>query len=338
MTQTPILELRKVAKSFAKGNDIVSRAARKLGLLAPNCPLHAVQESSLQIWSGEIVGLVGESGCGKSTLGRLAAGLIRPTCGAVLQDGKDVSTMTRSERRQAKLKTQMIFQNPYASLNPRAKIGQAVGEAARFHGLLDDGSGRTSYEDYVESQLARVGLDSGYKNRFPHQLSGGQRQRVAIARALAVKPHMLICDEVVSALDVSVQAQILNLFIELRDRLNLTYLFVSHDLHVIRYLSDRVVVMYLGQVVEEAPAEQIYRHPNHPYTRALLAEVPRLGEGKSQFTAIKGEMPSPLDPPKGCPFHPRCIHATARCAVEAPAIVEIAPGHRSACHLNQMSH
>lgn len=321
------LELERVTKSFSTSEDLVFRLFRKIGLASPPAVVHALRETSLAINKGEIVGLVGESGCGKSTLARVAAGFAAPSSGKVLQNGRDVGHLSHKER----LQTQMIFQNPYASLNPRIRIGHAIGEAARLHGLIEPG---TSFKSYVIEQLARVGLDAGYMDRFPHQMSGGQRQRVAIARALAVNPEMLVCDEVVSALDVSVQAQILNLFADLRSRFELTYLFVSHDLHVIRYLSDRVVVMYLGVIVEEAPVEEIYSRPNHPYTRALLAEAPKIGAGKSRFTTIKGEIPSPLNPPSGCPFHPRCVHATARCSEEMPQLVEVASGHKSACHLN----
>lgn len=327
MQPAAALELERVTKSFSTGEDLVFRMFRKIGLASPRPVVRALRETSLTIGKGEIVGLVGESGCGKSTLARVAAGFAEPSSGKVLQNSRDISGLSSKER----LQTQMIFQNPYASLNPRIRIGDAIGEAARLHGLIEKGS---TYKSYVTGQLARVGLDAGYRDRFPHQLSGGQRQRVAIARALAVNPAMLICDEVVSALDVSVQAQILNLFADLRSRLNLTYLFVSHDLHVIRYLSDRVVVMYLGLIVEEAPVEDIYSRPNHPYTRALLAEAPRIGAGKSRFTTIKGEIPSPLKPPPGCPFHPRCAHAMPRCSSEMPPLVEVAAGHKSACHLN----
>jgi peptide/nickel transport system ATP-binding protein len=224
----------------------------------------------------------------------------------------------------------MIFQDPFASLNPRMRVGDIIGEAPLYHGLAD----RAGIDGYVDDTMRRVGLDPGYKRRYPHQFSGGQRQRIGIARALAVKPEFVVCDESVAALDVSIQAQILNLFIELRGQLNLTYLFISHDLGVVRHLSDRVVIMYLGRVVEEGIADELFDKPNHPYTVALLGEIPRLDTRKRVFAPVKGEIPSPLNPPSGCHFHPRCPHAMARCKVEAPALREIAPGRRAACHLN----
>jgi len=225
----------------------------------------------------------------------------------------------------------MIFQDPYASLNPRLRVADIVGEAPLTHGLVSRGD----FDTYLDAQLRRSGLDPGFKRRYPHQFSGGQRQRIGIARALAVQPEFLVCDEAVAALDVSIQAQILNLFMDLRRDLELTYLFISHDLGVVEHLSDRVMIMYLGRIVEEAPTEEIFNHANHPYTRALLAEVPRIESRKHRFTAITGEIPSPLNPPPGCHFHPRCPHAMPRCAVDVPATIEIAPGHRSACHLNE---
>jgi len=224
----------------------------------------------------------------------------------------------------------MIFQNPYASLNPRLRVDQIVGEAALIHGMTD----RAGLDDYVCAQLLRAGLDPALRDRYPHQFSGGQRQRIGIARALAVQPQMLVCDEAVAALDVSIQAQILNLFSDLREQLGLTYLFISHDLGVVEHVSDRVLIMYLGRIVESAAVEQLFAHANHPYTQALLAEVPRLQVRNKRFAAIKGEMPSPLDPPAGCHFHPRCAHAGQRCREQAPPLKEIAPGHLSACHLN----
>jgi peptide/nickel transport system ATP-binding protein len=244
--------------------------------------------------------------------------------------GKALSEMRASERAKAKLKIQMIFQDPMSSLNPRKRVAEIVGEAPRVHGLVSP----KEVGDYVSEMLLRVGLDPSYKSRYPHQFSGGQRQRIGIARALAVKPEFLVCDESVAALDVSIQAQVLNLFMDLRRDLGLTYLFISHDLGVIEHLSDRVVVMYLGRVVETCTTEQLFRGPNHPYTQALLDEVPRITPKKRQFRAIKGEIPSPLNPPPGCHFHPRCPKAFDRCRVERPKLKEVTPGQMSACHLN----
>jgi peptide/nickel transport system ATP-binding protein len=224
----------------------------------------------------------------------------------------------------------LIFQDPYASLNPRKRAEDIVGEAPVVHGLVRSAEKR----DYVASLFARVGLDASLMRRFPHQFSGGQRARIGIARALAVRPEFLVCDEAVAALDVSIQAQVLNLFAELRRDLGLTYLFISHDLGVVRYLADRVAIMYLGRIVESGPTEALFASPNHPYTQALLAEVPRLDARHKRFVAIKGEIPSPLAPPPGCHFHPRCPHAMPRCKIEKPALQEIAPGRLSACFLN----
>ena len=226
----------------------------------------------------------------------------------------------------------MIFQDPFASLNPRIRIVDVIGEAPVVHGLI----AAKDREAYVADVMQRVGLDASLARRFPHQFSGGQRSRIGIARALAVNPRFLVCDEAVAALDVSIQAQVLNLFIRLREEFGLTYLFISHDLGVVRHLSDRVVIMYLGRIVESAPADEVFAHPNHPYTQALLAEIPRLEATKRAYIPIKGEIPSPLDPPRGCHFHPRCPHATPRCQAEAPQLREIAPGHLSACHLNDI--
>jgi peptide/nickel transport system ATP-binding protein len=289
-----------------------------------------VDRVNLTVRKGEVVGLVGESGCGKSTLGRMVAGILPPTEGTILRDGSDIKALTGAEARQMKLRTQMIFQDPYASLNPRMRVQDIVGEAPRVHGLLDG----AAFDDYVDEQMRRAGLDPGFKRRYPHQFSGGQRQRIGIARALAVKPDFIVCDEAVAALDVSIQAQILNLFMRLRKELDLTYLFISHDLGVVEHLSDRVVIMYLGRVVEEADTETVFRRPNHPYTRSLLDSVPRIENRKRAFSVVKGEIPSPLNPPPGCHFHPRCPLAMERCRVEVPKLREIAPGQRSACHLN----
>jgi peptide/nickel transport system ATP-binding protein len=292
--------------------------------------VRAVDQVDLRIAKGEVVGLVGESGCGKSTLGRMVAGIMPPTEGEVRWHGQDLTSLPPEAALRAMLRVQMIFQDPYASLNPRLRVADIVGEAPLVHGLTD----RAGFDAYVDAQLRRAGLDPAYKRRYPHQFSGGQRQRIGIARALAVQPEFLVCDEAVAALDVSIQAQILNLFMDLRAELNLTYLFISHDLGVVEHLSDRVVIMYLGRVVEEASAGDIFDHPAHPYTQALLAEVPRIEARKRRFTAIKGEIPSPLNPPAGCHFHPRCPHALPRCREVAPQLREIAAGHRSACHLH----
>jgi len=276
------------------------------------------------------VGLVGESGCGKSTLGRLAVGLLEPSAGTRLWRGEEIAQLPAEKQRKIQLKIQMIFQDPYASLNPRMRVADIVGEAPVVHGLIE----ARAQQEYVAQLLQRVGLDASLVGRFPHQFSGGQRARIGIARALAVKPEFLVCDEAVAALDVSIQAQVLNLFIKLREEFNLTYLFISHDLGVVQHLSDRVVIMYLGRVVEAAPTVEIYARANHPYTQALLAEVPRLDLRRKSFVSIKGEIPSPLDPPPGCHFHPRCPHAMPRCRIEQPVLREIAPLHFSACHLN----
>jgi peptide/nickel transport system ATP-binding protein len=274
--------------------------------------------------------LVGESGCGKSTLGRLAVGLLEPTSGERLWRGEKLSALAPAAARDRQLSMQMIFQDPYASLNPRRRVVDIVGEAPVVHGII---AARQKVE-YVGLQLNRVGLDPTLMRRFPHQFSGGQRARIGIARALAVKPQFLVCDESIAALDVSIQAQVLNLFMDLRAALNLTYLFISHDLRVVRHISDRVVIMYLGRVVESGPAAEIFASPNHPYTRALLAEVGSVEPKKREFVPIRGEIPSPLAPPSGCHFHPRCPHAMTRCREVAPALEAIAPRRFSACLLN----
>ena len=330
MSAAGLVELQGVSKRFVKTLDLAGRIAQRLGAQIREETVHALDAVDLSVARGEVVGLVGESGCGKSTLGRIVAGILKESEGRVLYEGREVAALPPAEARAVALKVQMIFQDPFASLNPRMRVRDIVGEAPSVHGMVPRGG----LEAYVRDMLGRCGLDASYMRRYPHQFSGGQRQRIGIARALAVQPDFIVCDEAVAALDVSIQAQILNLFMKLRADLGLTYLFISHDLGVVEHISDRVYIMYLGRIVEVAPTEALFAAPNHPYTKALLREVPRLEARHSDFLPIEGEIPSPLDPPRGCHFHPRCPHAKQRCREEAPALREVAPGRLSACHLN----
>ncbi len=320
MSAAPILAVAGLGKHFAVGGGLFRRAAR----------VHAVVDASFTVGRQESLGLVGESGCGKSTLARCLLRLTEPDEGSILFEGEEVRTLGRAALRQVRQRMQMVFQDPYASLNPRRTVMQTLAEPLRVHGLA---RGR-EVDERVGAALAEVGLPADSARRFPHEFSGGQRQRIGIARALVLAPRFIVADEPVSALDVSVQAQVLMLLEGLRERHGLSLLFVSHDLGVVRHVCDRVAVMYLGRVVEEAPVPAIFDRPLHPYTQMLRAASP-VPDPKARFALprVIGEIPSPMDPPRGCAFHPRCPNAVARCGEERPALVEVEAGRRVACHL-----
>ena len=326
-----LVEVREVSKLFAPRLSLGEKIAARLGSVIETRTVHALDRVSLTINPGEAVGLVGESGCGKSTLGRVIAGILSPTSGQVRIAGEPVMSGGRRPVKRT-TRVQMVFQDPFASLDPRMRVGHTLAEGPIAHGLVS----RTGAGAYVAEWLEAVGLDPDFANRFPHQFSGGQRQRIAIARALAMKPDVLVCDEPVASLDVSIQAQIINLFLKLRRELGLTMLFISHDLGVVRHVSDRIAIMYLGRIVEIGDARRTYANPLHPYTQALLDSVPKLVLADDEivsFKAIHGELPSALSPPSGCHFHQRCPHAVDLCRSEVPQLREIEGGHRAACHL-----
>ncbi len=324
-----IIAVEGVGKRFVRPLGLAEKTANLLGAGLRDEVVAAVHDVSFTLDEGEVVGLVGESGCGKSTLGRIVAGLIAPSAGRVCFAGRDVAALSARERRAADLAVQMVFQDPMASLNPRRRVVDIIGEAPVVHGLVPAGE----MDGMVCALMQRVGLDPAMRRRYPHQFSGGQRARIGIARALAVQPKVLVCDEATAALDVSIQAQVLNLFMQLKAEFALSYLFISHDLGVVQHIADRVAVMYLGRIVELAATEDLFRAPKHPYTRALLDEVPRLEPKKRSFSFLKGDVPSPLDPPRGCAFHPRCPHAFERCRREVPPLLPTRSGRLSACHL-----
>jgi oligopeptide transport system ATP-binding protein len=319
-----LLEVQDLVKHFHVGGGMLAK---------PGGVVRAVDGVSFTIRRGETLGLVGESGCGKTTTGRCVLMLERPTSGRILFEGVDIAAVDGDVLRGVRRHVQVIFQDPYSSLNPRMTVGDILAEPLKVHRIVPEARARA---ERVRELLVQVGLLPQHARRYPHQLSGGQRQRVGIARALAMQPSLIICDEPVSALDVSIQAQIVNLLEDLQARYGLTYLFIAHDLSVVRHISDRVVVMYLGKVVEIADRNALYTEPLHPYTQALLSAVPipdpKL-DAKRERLVLRGEIPSPLNPPSGCVFHPRCAVAVARCAAEVPALREIRPGHCAACHL-----
>jgi peptide/nickel transport system ATP-binding protein len=322
MIGTPLLKAQNVSKQFRVGNSL---------LPGGNTIVHAVDNVSLDVFRGETVGLVGESGCGKSTLGRCLVRLYEISAGRIEFEGIDISTKKTRALRPIRQRMQMVFQDPYSSLNPRRRVADLLAEPLKVHGKRS----RAEIKDRVAELMRLVELLPDHLNRFPHEFSGGQRQRIGIARAIALEPSLVVADEPVSALDVSIQAQIVNLFADLQERLGLTYVFIAHDLSVVRQVSTRTAVMYLGSIVESGPTEEIFRSPRHPYSEALISAVPSADldrTNRRERIVLQGDVPSPINPPSGCRFHPRCRYATERCRVERPKLAEIEPGRLVACH------
>ena len=321
-----LLEVKNLKMHFPVGSGFLSRK--------PTGYVKAVDDVSFTVKRGETLGLVGESGCGKTTTGRCILQLYKPTDGQVMFDGQDLTRLNTKRMRAMRREMQVIFQDPYSSLNPRMTAGNIIGEPLIVHGLVN---GKAEYREKVAELLTNVGLNPYMADRFPHEFSGGQRQRIGVARALSVSPKFIVADEPVSALDVSIQAQIINLLEDLQEQFNLTYLFIAHDLSVVRHISDRVGVMYLGHMVELAERNEIYRNPIHPYTRALLSAVPipdPVLDAQRERVLLTGEVPSPLNPPSGCVFHPRCPDANDTCSQVLPSLREVEPEHYSACMLS----
>jgi oligopeptide transport system ATP-binding protein len=317
----PLLEVRDLSKHFDAGGEGLFGSRRRT--------VKAVDGVSLSIDEGETLGLVGESGCGKTTTGRCILRLIEPTGGSVKFEGREITTLDRREMRAMRRHMQIVFQDPYSSLNPRLTVGSMLSEALAIHRIAKG----TAARDRVAQLLTQVGLSPDHARRYPHEFSGGQRQRIGVARALSVGPKLIVADEPVSALDVSIQAQIINLLRDLQKQMHLTYLFVAHDLSVVEHISDRVAVMYLGRIAELAASETLYRAPRHPYTVSLLSAIPVPEPGRKRSRIVlKGDVPSPAKPPSGCHFHPRCYMAKEICAREEPLLREVAPGHWAACH------
>lgn len=320
MSDEPLLKVRHLTKSFVAASNFFGK---------PTSFVQAVDDVSFDIQRGEAFGLVGESGCGKSTIGKMLVGLLRPTSGSIKFEGRELTTMNVADRRALCTDIQLIFQDPYASLNPRMTVGEIVAEPIRTNNILP----AEQIDDRVAELFERVGLSATMRNRYPHEFSGGQRQRVGIARALAVNPKLVVCDEPVSALDVSVQAQVLNLLADLKDQMGLTYLFIAHGLNVVKHVSDRVGVMYLGKLMEVAGKHDLYHDPLCPYTQALLSAIPSVNpKTRRKRIILEGDVPSPIDPPPGCRFYSRCFARIGGCEVSAPDLYEELPGHWCACH------